>query len=163
MRRAAAWLIVGIALVSCSQPPGNPPDPLPRTVRGASIAYERIEGSDLPRRYAHHIALEVAEALAVPLDSVTIFIGRTDASGYRSDIIQVRGVDTEQLLGAVVNISTMNGDRRVDNIAGKSVIRAAPLDFGNLDDAPYYYAFGDTAIILVGDKALIEATLRQIP
>jgi hypothetical protein len=129
------------------------------------IQYETVEGPDLVRLGNESLPSRVASALGVPLDRVKYLISyRDDQPTYGSDIIQIQGVETNRLLEAVITNSGFDGERRLDQIAGKSVVRAATTRWtGSMDETPYFYAFEDVVAMMIGDRPLVEEALRGLP
>ena len=138
---------------------------LPRTIGGVAMEYNQTGGADLGIQIPNAIPLRVADALGVPREGVVYITGYRDArSSYNSDIYQVPGASTAQLLDTFLANSPYTGDRRLDQIGGKSVVRAVPPGgSGSLDDAPYFYAFEDVVVVIVGDRQLVEEGLRGLP
>lgn len=138
---------------------------LPRTVGGIPIVYYRTEGPELALQMPDALPLRVADALEIPRQRIAYITGyRDDRATYNSDIIQIQGANTDELLEAVISHSAYTGARRVDSIAGKSVVRAAtPNWMGSMDETPYFYAFGDVVIIIIGERQFVEEGLRSLP
>lgn len=152
-------------VAACANSSLDPETALPERIGGVKIAYNRVDGVQLLGDQPDHWALRVAKALQAPPEKVAAITGYRDArSSYNSDIIQVRGATTADLLDAAIRESAFTGERRTDDIGGKSVIRAAsPGWTGTMDDTPYFYAFGDIVVMLVADPPLAREALEQLP
>jgi hypothetical protein len=165
--RRGPVLLVALVLAAgaCAPRQTNVPGDLPATIGGVVILYNVSSGADLEDQGPDSTASRVAAALSVPIDRVMYATGyRDDRSTYNSDIFQVRGAMTDELLEAVISTSMFTGERRTETIAGKSVIRAT-TDDGRLplDSAPYFYAYDDVAIMFIGERPFIEEGLRALP
>jgi hypothetical protein len=167
VRRSAALIFVALAFVvgACAPRHANLPDDLPATIGGVTMDYVVQSGPEEARNGPPSIASGVADELGVSIDLVTYATGYRDNRGtFNSDFVQVRGVDTQQLLDAVIKVYKFTGERRIDTVGGKSVVRAVLPDSGmSLDEAPYFYAFDDVVIVVVGERPLIEEALRALP
>jgi hypothetical protein len=115
-------------------------------------------------------AQELAATLARRPEDVTFLSGHRDSErNYDSDIFQVRGADTNDLLEAAIVTYRFIGPRRTDIISGRSVIRATPEPSGAFDEtpdfdaAPYFYAFDDVVVIILGRRDLVEEAFAALP
>jgi hypothetical protein len=143
---------------------------LPRSIGGVEIVYFRADSDEVARMAPDETPRKVASALGVPADRVTYLTGVRDIQGsYQSTIIQVRGVRAADLLEATIQTFRFVGARRIDTIAGKSVIRAATEDSDavgdemDLDVAPYFYGFDDVVVVIVGRPDYVEEAVRALP
>ena len=164
--------VLGLALgalfaASCAAPAADVEARLPKTIGGLEIEYNRTTKAGLERGSP---AEALADALAKNPASVTFISGHRDPQGnYDSDVFQVPGANTDDLMEAMIATYRFIGPRRIDVIAGKSVVRATPEPSGavgetpDFDSAPYFYAFDDVVVVILGRPDYVKEGLAAMP
>ena len=159
--------LVTFAVPGCGSPPVDVVSTLPRQIAGNTLQYNRTDGAQLRAQDPEAWQLAIGQAVGAPADAVTAWSGYLDPRiGYNSDVIQVHGGSAPRLLEAVIGAMAAGGPRRVDTIAGKPVTRALPpgLPESALDAAPYFYAWGDTVIVIVAaDPSFALEAFEALP
>jgi len=139
-------------------------DAFPTEIAGQTMSYSTARGDQLPNSDYPGWLVEVANHFPGGLAATTVYRGYLqDQFEYKSDIIEVRGATSDQLLRVVLDVSGLADNRRTDQIDGKAVVRGVPRGEEDLDHGFYFYGFDDAVIILVASDARAREALRQLP
>ena len=134
---------------------------LPQSIQGAKIEYQRWAGPSLEDNF---VAVPILiEDLDTELQAITLYTASLEAGGYTSDFWSVTGVRGRLILDSLRRAYGFSGEERVDVVEGKRVVRARMDPDVPFDEAPYFYSFGNTAVIIQGTPAQAADALRQLP
>ncbi|MEA2654170.1 MAG: hypothetical protein QOI37_1397 [Chloroflexota bacterium] len=166
---SVALVLVAIAVAACAPPP--PPsaarllfDSLPNSIGGETLVYNIEDGPSIaadPSRWE----LSVLHAVGQPLSALTSATGfSSPALRYQSMIIRIAGtygIDLIPIIARTFNPSP--GTAFAMTIGGKQVTVVPPADGHPTPMGPYYYAVGNTVIILNGPRNLVDEALGSLP